>query len=717
MAGFPLMAIGAGIGQAVKAYQEQQEARQRTMMLQMQLQRYQQEQDELQADKKAAGLAYKGVLGGGITPVGPAMPSAGGIPGAASLPPMAEDGVAPNMGRNFAPVPGKSNFASGLRKLTELGVNPDVAAGAVSYMDHNENGFNPLAINPTSGALGRAQWLGPRKAALVSQYGDRPHDDQQAAFMGSELLGPERSVLQRLLSAKTAKEGYDIWGTHYERPGAAALAKAGVGGALRGRPTNQIGEQWTAAGRPGAGYSAVPNGAAPAPGDDQTRAAYFAYNKANPNAMLSWDDFNRRQPAPQAGAPGGVQDATQPPRHPQTRIAQGANAIAQSIQPAERGSMSAAELARRIETQYPDESLAVKAKILEKQMKMLAPEARLEAQRELAAHREEVNKELRAQAQAHAKELAEARDKSKGWTFITQPDGSIVRAQTTTGVVEPTAIVAGSSKMGTGAGSAPPNPEQVDFVAKKIAAYEMAPLGAWAMRSPFGQQVMAKAAQINPEYDTTKYGAKARAAVTFTSGKQGDAIRAFSTSIDHLQTMQELGDALANNDVRSLNEVQARVQKELGYSGPLSFDFAKSIVGAEVSKAVIGGVGALKDREELRDGFNRANSPEQLRDVIETSKALMAGQLVNFRRQHAAAGLKTDDFDKQLSPKAKAQLMSLSAFDDAKPSAGAAPAATPGSYATDKDILRAIERNELTPDAGKKMLIDKFGYTPAPAQQ
>lgn len=198
-------------------------------------------------DKPPEGFGQRSAVSVAPQPAAPAAWGSLGGPDVASGP------------TSFSPVPNKSNFVSGLRRLTDLGVDPEVAAGAVSYMDRNENGYNPLAVNPTSGALGRAQWLGPRKTALVSQYGAQPGDEQQADFMAGELLGPERRTLNALLSAKTAKEGYDIWGTHYERPGSAALAKAGVGGALRGRPTNQIDQQWAQSGQPTA-YTPVVEG-------------------------------------------------------------------------------------------------------------------------------------------------------------------------------------------------------------------------------------------------------------------------------------------------------------------------------------------------------------------------------------------------------------------------------------------------------------------------
>src|SRR6478752_984109 len=114
-------------------------------------------------------------------------------------------------------------FGQGIQTLTGLGVNPDVAQGAINYMYRNESKLDPTAVNPTSGALGIGQWLGPRLQALKAKYGSSPTADQQFQHMADELQGPEKATLARLLNANSAKEGYDIWGSSYERPGAAAL--------------------------------------------------------------------------------------------------------------------------------------------------------------------------------------------------------------------------------------------------------------------------------------------------------------------------------------------------------------------------------------------------------------------------------------------------------------------------------------------------------------
>jgi hypothetical protein len=157
----------------------------------------------------------------------------------------------------------------------------------------------------------------------------------------------------------------------------------------------------------------------------------------------------------------------------------------------------------------------------------------------------------------------------------------------------------GAQRVGTGS-QAPPQPQTVDYAARAIAGYQLAPVSGYAMRTPYGQQVMGKVFELNPDYDQSKWQAKVRGEVAFTAGKEGAGIRSFSVAIDHLNTMKEAGEALAGHDFQRLNRLQNEIAAELGYEGPVDFAFVKSIVGSEVSKAIIGGIGALADREELR---------------------------------------------------------------------------------------------------------------------
>jgi hypothetical protein len=223
------------------------------------------------------------------------------------------------------------------------------------------------------------------------------------------------------------------------------------------------------------------------------------------------------------------------------------------------------------------------------------------------------------------------------------------------------------------------------------------------MRSAFGQQVMAKVFEFNPDYSQANWQAKVRGEVAFTAGKEAGAIRSFSVAIDHLNTMEEAGEALATTDIQALNALRNRVITEFGYAGPVDFNFVKSIVGSEVSKAIIGGVGALTDREELRVNLDNANSPEQLLRVITFAKKLMAGQLSGYRLQAKNIGMTDEEFDRHLSAAAKAELGGLRAGETAPP----VPPGYPPSFATDpegtkyrrpEDGARFIKKGgELTP--------------------
>jgi hypothetical protein len=228
----------------------------------------------------------------------------------------------------------------------------------------------------------------------------------------------------------------------------------------------------------------------------------------------------------------------------------------------------------------------------------------------------------------------------------------------------------GAQRLGGGGAGSVINKDAVQFLAESIADYR-APLPPGGRSTPFNQAVEAKVREINPQYDATKYDAKRRGLVAFTSGRQSDSVRSFSVAIDHLDTMAEAAAALENGDVQLLNRVQNRVQTEFGYPGAVDFNFAKSIVGAEISKAIVGGVGALTDREELRDSFSAANSPAQLKAVADRAKKLIAGQLGGYRRQAAASGFSEQQFDAALSPQAKRELYGLTG--GAPPAQGAQP--------------------------------------------
>ena len=123
----------------------------------------------------------------------------------------------------------------------------------------------------------------------------------------------------------------------------------------------------------------------------------------------------------------------------------------------------------------------------------------------------------------------------------------------------------------------------------------------------------------------------------FTSGKQGDTIKSFNVLVDHLDTLGEAASALKNGDYRFLNQWKQRYAAETGGTAPTNFDGVKALVGDEIVKAVVGGAGALADREEVKKDLDRASSPKQLSELVDKYRKLALGQLKGLRKQYEVA--------------------------------------------------------------------------------
>jgi hypothetical protein len=136
----------------------------------------------------------------------------------------------------------------------------------------------------------------------------------------------------------------------------------------------------------------------------------------------------------------------------------------------------------------------------------------------------------------------------------------------------------------------------------------------------------------------------------FTSGISSRRVVANNTAINHLETMDKLAADLNNRDTRIFNAAGNAFSAATGQTAPTSFDAAKQLVAAEVIKAVVSNGGGVTERQEAAQNFSRANSPQQLKEVINTYKELLGGQLQSLEGQYKA-GTNRDDFrSKFLTP-------------------------------------------------------------------
>lgn len=194
------------------------------------------------------------------------------------------------------------------------------------------------------------------------------------------------------------------------------------------------------------------------------------------------------------------------------------------------------------------------------------------------------------------------------------------------------------------------NPNDVDSVAASIASGKMAPLTGNAMRSPISQRVMARVTEMNPQYNSHDWAMNDKAYEDFATGQQGNQVRSLNVAVNHLNALGGLAAALQNGNVQKLNEVRNAYKTQTGQDAPTNFETAKTVVGDEVVKAVIGSGGAQSDRDQAQKVIDAANSPAQLLGAINTYKTLLGGQLNGLSKQYQASTGRNDFAERLLNP-------------------------------------------------------------------
>lgn len=194
-------------------------------------------------------------------------------------------------------------------------------------------------------------------------------------------------------------------------------------------------------------------------------------------------------------------------------------------------------------------------------------------------------------------------------------------------------------------------------------------------------------ANNNPTMDFNDVSAVANANRLLESeyspkGISGRSYRSINTTINHLGTLEKLGEGLKNNDVRVLNWVGNQFGKQFGDNPQTNFDAAKQVIAAEIMKSIVPGGGGVTERMELAKQVEAASSPEQLTGFIKVAKELMAGQLQSLEQTYAQGDeAKLARLRQRLSPEAKEALV-----------AKETPKAAPGAPTT--PLAKSTERAE-----------------------
>jgi hypothetical protein len=170
--------------------------------------------------------------------------------------------------------------------------------------------------------------------------------------------------------------------------------------------------------------------------------------------------------------------------------------------------------------------------------------------------------------------------------------------------------------------------------------------------------VIARAHQINPNFDETTFNMKNKYAQGLGSsspGTSGGQIRSLNVAVSHLNTLGILSMALKNGNVQAFNTIKQFFGREFGSAAPTNFNAVKGIVARELVKAVAGMGGGVSEQQDIAKEMNNINSPDQLMGFIDNQKQLMIGQLEGQRRQYEQVTGK-NDFDRWLSDDTKREM-------------------------------------------------------------
>lgn len=212
---------------------------------------------------------------------------------------------------------------------------------------------------------------------------------------------------------------------------------------------------------------------------------------------------------------------------------------------------------------------------------------------------------------------------------------------------------------------------------KGLANYDIDPT-AIGYRQKAG--VQAALATYDPTYRSDIFPVVKATEEAFSHGKQGDQVRFFNNSIQHMTTLQNYATAMQNGDTRALNALKNTVQTQLGFAAPNTFNALKDVVGQEIVKSIVPTGGGEIERQEVAKKLSAASSPAQLASLLEGYKELGGAQLRDLKIQYENGTFhKRNDFDDKLIPESRAELARIEKGTTAPSISAAATPPVPGA--------------------------------------
>ena len=207
----------------------------------------------------------------------------------------------------------------------------------------------------------------------------------------------------------------------------------------------------------------------------------------------------------------------------------------------------------------------------------------------------------------------------------------------------------------------------VQSIVDAIGQYKVAPPNGMALRNPRMQSILAQVTAQYPEFDSTQYGARQVAAKSFATGLDGQKVQAANTALNHLDTLRTLAEAQANGNIPLFNQLANAYAKQTGQAAPTNLQGAITMVGPEISKAVIGSGGGVSDRDKVDSALAALSkgSPKQAAGQIAIMEDLFGGRLSEVQRTYERTTGRKDFSDTFLSPASQKMLSARKAASGA----------------------------------------------------
>jgi hypothetical protein len=258
-------------------------------------------------------------------------------------------------------------------------------------------------------------------------------------------------------------------------------------------------------------------------------------------------------------------------------------------------------------------------------------------------------------------------------------------------------------------------------IVKGVANYEIALPGWSTLRTPYWQNILARAKLYDPTFEQSQYAARQRARIDFTSGKSAFNIRSLNTAVAHLGTLAKTAENLNNSPIQLWNTIANYGLTATGDPRVVEFNAAADAVESELA-AVFKGMGATdQEIKAWKKQLDSSQSPEQLNGAINRIIELLAGRLDALRNQYEIAMGKPYEF-RILSERSRETLkgmgVDIGRLDPGQPR----KASTTGTglpyeryqlktptYKTEEDVKAAYKSGKLTKKDALRILKEQFG--------